>query len=547
MGIKFRLPFTVTNDVGDSDSYEEITRNLIEATAKISKQQNPNAVVDFPDLVSASFVDYGSFGKLRNLENDRSIQYAAYDAMTKDIIISAALEMYADDASQYNPNGKLIWCEGDDAELVSYIDELLDTLEIPKKLWSIYYNLAEYGDVYIRLFKKTGEEYKEDDNYVPDGKVKLEDAEIDLLMKEDLLLNFDDKYEDYIEVCDNPECVYDLVKNGKTVQYAYINKEAGRSKQDRIELYPPDQFVHIYIENPHIRDREIFEFTTRHEGELVPRRHVYKVRRGKSMLYDVYAVEKEIQLLEDALLLNRLSRSAVTRLFNIEVGDMPDTEVRNVLRRVKNAFESKLSINANQKAIDSYVQSAGLDNIVVAPVRNGQGSINYQTIGGDVDIRSILDLDYFNDKRFGGLKIPKPFLGFEESLGNNAGETLTRMDVRYGRTIKRLQTCVVQGVTDLVNLYLLHDGKEASVNDFTIKVVTPTTADDIDRDEQLQTKLSLIDTIMASLDNTNTIDKNKLLMDLLTRYVGDSRIFANINDYIIDPPPEDENSDEDEW
>ena len=535
---KFQSPILRIEDVGDSEDLDDI-RSLIEEK-KIKVEPTDYAKVDFPDLVNSKFVDFGAFSKLRELEQNRTVQYEAYDAMTRDIIISSALEMYADDASQYDNTGRLIWCESGDENLSRFVDDLLDDLEIPKKLWVIYYNLAEYGDVYLRLFKKTADIPKELENEY--GNNLLKD---DLKLREDL--NFETPYEMYVDVCDDPECIYDLIKNGKTVQYAYINKEAGKRKQERIELYPPDQFVHIYIENPHIRDRELFEFNTREAGEIDVRRHVYKVRRGKSMLYDIYAVEKEIQLLEDSLLLNRLSRSAITRLFNIEVGDMPDPEVRRVLQRVKNAFEAKLSLNAKTKSIDSYIQSSSLDNVVVSPTRGGQGSINYQTIGGDVDVRSLLDLDYFNDKRFGGLKIPKPFLGFEESLGSNSGETLTRLDIRYGRTIKRLQTCVVRGITDLVNLFLLHSGKAADVNKFEIRVVTPTTTDDLDRDEQLQNKLTMVDSIMTTCDLIDDrIDKAGLLVYLLKNYVNDSRVFDNIDQFMHEPDPEAESGEGEE-
>lgn len=537
MALEFRSPFRWVRDVGDTADLNEVAKNL-----KSIKVENPNKVVDFPDLVGASYVDYGAFSKLREIESDRESQYRSFDAMTKDIIISSALEMYADDSTQYDSLGRLIWCESEDIALSDYVNKLLDTLEIPKKLWTIYYNLAEYGDVYIRLFKKTK---------MPSDKVMgISAVKPPNLMNEDMLLDFDTPYEEYVEVCDNPESIYDLVKNGKTCQYAYINKEAGKRKQERIELYPPDQFIHIYIENPHIRDRELFEFSTREEGELEVKRHVYKVRRGKSMLYDIYAVEREIQLLEDALLLNRVSRSAVIRLLNIEVGDMPDPEVQKLLRRVKNVFESKLSINTKNQSIGTYIQSSGLDNVVVSPTRNGQGSLNYQTIGGgDVDVRSLLDLDYFNDKRFGGLKIPKPFLGFEESLGSNAGETLTQLDIRYGRTIKRLQNCVTQGIKDLVNFYLLHSGKADSVNNFRIRVVTPTTTDDLSRDEQLKNKLDLVDSVMSSVDLLDDrVDKAGLFLHLIKTYVGDNRVFGDIDQFVHESSGEEEDEySEDEY
>ena len=496
----------------DLDSINSLVEKLVE------DKSNGGAAADFPDLNSVSYVDYGAFQKLKNLSNDRRKQYEAYDAMTKDIIISSALEMYSDDATQYDNEGRLIWAEGSNKDLIKDINERLDLLEIPKKLWSIYYNLAEYGDVYLRLFKKT--------DINPEANQPIEKNPNAL---NESVMDFSVPYEDYIELYDEPENVFDLLKNGKTCQFAVINKTAGRHKQERIELYPPDQFVHIYIENPHIRDKQFFEFKTREKGKLLEENHIYKVRRGKSMLHDIYAVEKEIQLLENALLLNRLSKSAITRIINLEVGNTPPTEVRKMTRRVKNAFESKLSINNQQ--IDTYVSSSGLDNVVVSPTRDGKGELKYQTIGGDVDVRAIVDLDYFNDKRFGGLKIPKAFLGYDEALGANAGGTLTRMDARYGRSVKKLQTCVVEGITQLINLWLLHTDRSEHVNDFTIRVVSPVTVDDLDRDERLQTRLGMIDTLMVVAGNDPSIDKTQLFNFLMSNYLSDSRISTDLSQF----------------
>ena len=132
-------------------------------------------------------------------------------------------------------------------------------------------------------------------------------------------------------------------------------------------------------------------------------------------------------------------------------------------------------------------------------------------------------------------------------MGSNSGETLTRLDIRYGRTIKRLQTCVVRGITDLVNLFLLHSGKAADVNKFEIRVVTPTTTDDLDRDEQLQNKLTMVDSIMTTCDLIDDrIDKAGLLVYLLKNYVNDSRVFDNIDQFMHEPDPEAESGEGEE-
>ena len=501
---------------------------------------------DFPDLDEFDFIDYDSFSKFRQLSDDRRVQYDAFDEMTKDIIISSAIQLYTEDATQYDTLGRVMWVEAEDGELAKYLNDLLDILEIPKKLQAIYYALIEYGDVYLRLYKKpkdnnsnNREEYDETFGKNPDFQQPLLEGLIDISVD----------YEDYVELVDYPEDVFDLLYKGKTCQYAVTNRNAGVNRQERTELYPPDQFVHICIDNVHIRDRELFEFTTKNKETGEKRLHRYKVRRGKSMLYDIYAVEKEIQLLESSILLNRLSKATLTRLISVEIGDTPKPEVRKLLRRIKSSLESKLSINKTTGTLRSYNSPSGIDNIIVNPTRNGKGTISAQTIGGDFDPKSLIDLDYFNNKRFGGLRIPKAFLGWDEAVGSNSGASLTKLDSRYGRTVKALQNCVVYGITDLLNLFLLHRGYEDKINSFTVRVVSPTTVEDTDRDELELNRLNIISQFLSVAEQAQIGYTNELFEYLMSKYIGDPEINSMMLAHKDDKPVGDEDEmegDEDE-
>ena len=521
---------------GNNLNESEIQPLEIDYKAKMSE-------TDFPDLDEFDFLDYGSFAKFRQLSNDRRLQYDAYDEMTKDIIISSAIQLYTEDATQYDTLGRVIWVESEDGELAKYLNDLIDILEIPKKLHAIYYSLVEYGDVYLRLYKKpkaTSVENYDDTFGQISGTQPLLEGLIDTTVD----------YEDYVELVDYPEDVFDLLYKGKTCQFAVTNRNAGVNHQDRTELYPPDQFVHICIDNVHIRDREIFEFTTTHKETGEKQLHRYKVRRGKSLLYDIYAVEKEIQLLESSILLNRLSKAALTRLISVEIGDMPKPEVRKLLRRIKNSLESKLSLSKTSGTLRSYNSPSGIDNIIVNPTRNGKGSISAQTIGGDVDIKSLIDLDYFNNKRFGGLRIPKAFLGWDEAVGSNSGASLTKLDSRYGRTVKALQNCVVYGITDLLNLFLLHRGYEDKINEFTVRVVSPTTIEDTDRDELELNRLNVISQFLSVAEQAEIPYKKELFNYLMSKYIGDPEINMMAIEHKDDKPESDEEEGEDsdnEW
>lgn len=474
---------------------------LFEKKSDVVQQASSNYLNnanEFPELTASQFIDYSSFAEFRNMSTNRVNQYKAYDNMLKDTVVSSAVEMYADDATQYGADGKAIWVTSEDSDTAKVLNNLLEELDIESELWGMYYGLATYGDVYIRLFKKPV-----DINEAGVGEGGL------------------NQYEMTKEICSNPEDIFDLVDKGKTVQYAYINRTYGVNKQERIELYPSDQFVHILIKRPAVRDNQKFEFKTRTpEGNLV--NNIYKVRRGKSMIHDLYGAQKEIELLENTLMLNRLSRSSITRMVSVEVGDMPKAEVRDLLRRVKSTVEGKLSIS--NSGAKGYLSPGQIDNIVVTPTRNGKGAITTNNVGGDVDVKSLLDIDYFNNKRFSGLKVPKAFLGYDDSLAANSGGTLTKLDNRYGRTIKRLQKAMQIGITDLLNLFLIDRGMVSSIGNFKVHLVSPTTIDDIDRIEMKNNEVSYLGNVLSAIREIPGIDMKAVAELIVRRNLSDAEL-----------------------
>ena len=94
------------------------------------------------------------------------------------------------------------------------------------------------------------------------------------------------------------------------------------------------------------------------------------------------------------MLLNRITKSSIIRLINVEVGDMPKPEVESLLRRVKNMIEQKIALNKNNGEVRSYNSPGPMENIVYFPTKNGKGAITLNNLGGDVNIKDIADIDY---------------------------------------------------------------------------------------------------------------------------------------------------------
>lgn len=372
----------------------------------------------------------------RTIAEDRETQYTAYDEMSNDSVIAAALEIYADDATAYDEQGRIIWAESDNEEIARAANRLLDILEIPERAWKHIYQACKYGDYYLKIYRTNELEDDEVFKESQSGNRIVNDVAQDKLVY---------PYEEYVEDVPDPATVFDLKKRGKTAGFIEVHKDVAENQSmytqmslsrtyalKDVSVYRPDRMIHIMVSENLSRDLETITLDLGDDKSCT-----YEVSRGKSVLFDVYPIQREIQLLEDSLLLNRLTRSSLIRLLEIEVGDMPKKEVNNYLRRMKNLIEQHISLDKNTGDYKSYNSPGPIDNVIYIPVKNGKGHIDINNLGGDVNVRDIADIDYFNNKRAGALKIPRAYLG-EDMEGCLRGSTELLLLNGQRRTIQYL-------------------------------------------------------------------------------------------------------------
>lgn len=520
--VRMRLGKTPSDrsDLPIVDKKDEIVTQMDSATQQISSLSQLN---DF-----------------RTIAEDRETQYNAYDEMSQDSVIAAALEIYADDATQYDEKGRIIWVESDDETIAKAGNRLLDLFEIPERAWKHIYQACKYGDYYLKIYRKN--EVEEEDLFnSKKEKVDYSRNRVVNDVADDSLVY---PYEEYVEDVPDPSTVFDLKKRGKTAGFIEVSKDIRQnsiysslslqrtySLKD-VKVYRPDRMVHIMVSENLGREIESITLDLGDDKSCT-----YEVSRGKSVLYDVYPIQKELQLLEDSLLLNRLTRSSLIRLLEIEVGDMPKKEVNNYLRRVKNLVEQHISLDKNTGDYKSYQSPGPLDNIIYIPVKNGKGHIDINNLGGDVNVRDIADIDYFNNKRAGALKIPRSFLG-DDDQGNglNSGGTLTQLSIRYARTIKRIQTSYIRAITTLLNLFFI-DKKLDYVNKFQVRMTSPSTQEDLSRNELLNGNIDLISSIMSLMESLEGSTQKKILENLVSEILKMPEISEIIKQ---DQTPDDE-------
>lgn len=462
---------------------------------------------------------YGQFNQFRQLSDDRQIMYEAYDDMKTDSVIAAALEIYADDATQTDENGRVVWVESEDENITKAANRLLDIFEIPERAWKHVYMSCLYGDYYLKLYRHNYDDSKEKDEVLNPNQVHVVNDVVDYKGHKDI-----PEYDEYVEDVRDPATIFDLRKRGKTAGFVEIVRTAPETlvpsvtpnynsvilQFKDIQVYRPDRLVHIMVGENTSRIPETVSIDLG-DGTTVE----YESARGKSVLQDVYPIQKELQLLEDSLLLNRLTRSALIRILEVELGDMPKKEVNNYTRRLKQIIEQHISLDKGNGKYKSFNAPGPIDNVIYIPVRNGKGHIDINNLGGDVNIRDIADIDYFNNKRAGALKIPRGYLGDDMSgTGLDNGGSLTRLSIRYARTIKRIQQSYIRAITTLLNLFFV-DKNLDYVNKFQVRMTSPSTQEDLERNELINGNIDLVSNIMDLTESLEGSTQKKILTYLV--------------------------------
>lgn len=516
-------------------------------------------------------LDISSIDALNQSAQNRERFYEMIDSMAQDDIIAAVLETYAEDITQTNDKGQVVWIESDNSKILDYTSWLLDTLNVDKHIYQWAYCLVTYGDVYLRLFRKSDVEedklfgndkykkYTDKLNKLKDGKEPLTE---DVKLK---VYSTNDKYIPYVKMVDNPGEMFDLQKFGKThgfikaptriiqqanndVLFNYLTRY--KMKQSDVEIFDAMSFVHGCLESTNQRQPETVDiyldsFKKEREYNLANSENYefdedietlassYDIKRGQSLLYSSFRIWRELNLLEMSSLLNRITQSSVIRVLNIDVGDMSRNQIQLYLNRLKEKIEQKTAILTDTGVAD-YNNPAPIINTIYIPTHEGKGAITATTLGGDFDPKSLIDIEYFRDKLFGSLKVPKQYYGFtDDGAGFNGGTSLTILSARYGNSIKNYQNIICQMITDLINLFLIDRNLDNYVNKFRVRMQEPVTQAEKDKREATDNRIRYVGDLMGQMtDVEDKIVRLKIYKSLIETSVNDATAMTYLQEYI---------------
>jgi len=438
-----------------------------------------NSLIDRFNKVYTTSTAYGvNLNLAQNYQSARVQIYADYDAMDTDAICCSALDIVADECTLKNEQGEVLQIRSSDENIQKLLYNLFySVLNIEFNLWSWVRNMAKYGDFYL----------------------KLEIAE---------------KYGVYNVI---PFSAYNIIreegfnpKNPQEVRFKYDPNATLASSTGYSSIRNED--TGIWFDN-----FEMAHFRLTGDVNYLP--------YGRSYLEPARKLFKQYVLIEDAMLIHRIVRAPERRIFYVNVGAIPPGEVDNYMQRMIQKMKKAPLIDPQTGNYNlKYNQQNLLEDFFI-PVRGNDTSTKIDTTKG-LEYNGIEDVAYFREKLFAALKIPKAFMGYEKDLTGKA--TLAAEDIRFARTVERLQRIIISELTKiaLVHLYA-HGYTNESAANFTLSLTNPSIIYDQERIALFKEKIDLAKQAMEG-----SLLPRDFIYDKIFHFSEDQ--YAELEDMIIE-------------
>jgi hypothetical protein len=228
---------------------------------------------------------------------------------------------------------------------------------------------------------------------------------------------------------------------------------------------------------------------------------------GKSQVEGARKIYKQLTLMEDAMLIHRIMRAPEKRIFKLDIGNIPPSEVDNYMQQVINKMKKAPVVD---EVTGDYNLKYNMQNITedfFLPVRGGDSGTGIESLPG-LTYEATEDIEYLKNKLLSALRIPKAFLGFDESIGSKA--TLAAEDVRFARTIERIQRITISELTKIAIVHLYSQGyQDSDLVNFELELTNPSTIYEQEKIELWNNKTSLAESMLRDgILSTEWIYKN---------------------------------------
>ena len=230
---------------------------------------------------------------------------------------------------------------------------------------------------------------------------------------------------------------------------------------------------------------------------------------GSSVLEGARRVWRQLILIEDAMLVYRVIRSPERRVFYIDVGNIPPENVADYLQQAQTSLKRNSVVDKTTGQVDLRYNPLSVDEDYFLPVRGGESGTKIETLPGGTNVSSVEDVEYIQKKLFSALKIPKAYLGYDEDIGSKA--TLAQEDIRFSRTILRIQKTIIAELNKIAMIHLYSHGySDEDLVNFDLKLSNPSSIAQQQKLELIRTKFDIASSAPETLVDRDWVSKNIL-------------------------------------
>jgi uncharacterized membrane protein YgcG len=393
-------------------------------------------------------VESGLFQQSINYETTRIGSYSDFESMEFYPTIAAALDVMMEESTTVNERGKLLNIYSDSKRVKTILEDLFyNRLDIHTTLPMWTRNTCKYGDNFVYL--------------------NINDTDGILGGKQ--MPNY--------EMERRESGLFDMI-SGKELP----NQEV--STGDKVKFFWRGRDVEF-------NSWQIAHFRLLGDDRRLP--------YGTSILEKARRIWKQLILSEDSMLVYRVTRAPERRVYKIYVGNIDDADVEAYVNTIADRFKRMPIVDPGTGQIDLRYNQLANDQDFFIPVRTEDAPNPIDTLPGASNLDQIADIEYLRANLFTALRVPKPFLGFEEATGD--GKNLALQDIRFSRTINRIQQSMLQELNKIAIIHLYILGFEEDLDNFTLTLNNPSTQAEMLKIEHLQLKVTLLKDAVSDTGN----------------------------------------------
>jgi hypothetical protein len=358
-----------------------------------------------------------------NYQTLRIQLYTDYEAMDTESIIASALDIIADESTLKNEAKEVIQIRSADENIQRILYNLFyDVLNIEFNLWMWVRNMCKYGDFYLHL--EIAEQFG--------------------------IYNV------------TPLSVYDMVReegmDPQNPSYVCFKIDPMVIAAGGINSRVKDRDGKIKFEN-----YEIAHFRLLADANYLP--------YGRSYIEPARKTYKAYVLMKDAMLLHRITRAPEKRVFYVDIGNLPPNEVDGYMEKLKNKMKKTPLMDHQTGEYNLRYNMMNVMEDFFIPQRGANSNTKIDTLKG-LEYNAIDDVNFLRDEMLAALKVPKAFFGFEKDLTGKA--TLAAEDIRFARTVERIQRIVLSELYKMALVHLYTQGYDgAALSNFELSLTTP--------------------------------------------------------------------------